>query len=548
MDIKNNNLISLSIYLKKYRLKLFCVFLALLLSACSVLSIGITIRYFVNYGFESGDTYALTKIAIVFVIILLVLAIASAVRSYLINMVSENVVVDIKRDIYQRLISMRIFYFETHNITDVVSRLLNDTQLIQNVINSVFSFFIRNTIMMIGGIILLFITNVMLTIYTICAIPIIIVPIIILAKKVRVTSKNTQEKLSNMGSHIEETLSGIKTVQANNAEKYEIKNFISLTEDYMKAVGLRGLNRSLLVGLVMAVVSISTLTVLWIGGQYVIKGEMSSGELVSFIFYSIVVASSVGGMSEVIGDISRASGAAERILELYALENVSTNSKHMLKLGKVPPSIEFDNVFFSYPGRIDTEIIRELSFTINPGDKVALVGKSGSGKSTIVSLLLKFYAPLGGKITIAGKDIQELATEDVRNKIGVVSQETFIFSNTVAYNISYGKENISRAAIMKAATAANIHDFIMSLPRGYDTFLGEKGSQLSSGQKQRLAIARIILKDPEILILDEATSNLDEANAAAVQQALDSIMKNRTTLVVSHRASALSACNKVISL
>lgn len=546
MNLQHNSLISLGVYLKKYRFKLFLVFIALIVSAFSVLSIGITARYFVNYGFGLKSIHSLNVVTLVFAGILILLAAASAIRSYLINMICENVVIDITRDAYNTLINTSVSHYNTNNVTDIVSRIVNDTQLIQNVISSIFSFFIRNVVMMIGGIILLFITNALLTTYVMISIPLVIAPIILFAKKVRVTSKEAQSKLSSVASHIEETLSGIKTVQANNAENYEINNFFALTKIYIESALNRSMNRSVLVAIVMAVVSISTLIVLWVGGKDVLDGKMSGGDLASFIFYSIVVASSIGGMSEVIGDINRASGAAERIMDLFSLtQECKTSNK---TLAKNLLSIDFENVSFSYSGREEAKVLKNLSFSIKKGETVAIVGKSGSGKTTIVNLLLKFYRPSTGEIKINHINIDMISTSDIRSSIGVVSQETFIFSNTAYYNIAYAMDGISEKEVIKAAKAANIHDFILSLPNGYNTNLGEKGAQLSGGQKQRISIARTILRNPSILILDEATSNLDEHNASIVQESLNNLRKGRTALIISHREKSLEHCDRVISI
>jgi len=546
---KKSKLIALKIYLTKYRFKLCFVFIALIISAGATLSLGWTIKYLVNYGLAAKDLSRLTIMALFLALIVIILAGASAIRSYLINFVSENVILDIKQDIYKLLLRTNISYFETHSVADIVSRLVNDTQLIYNVINSVFSFFLRNTIMMVGGICLLFFTNAKLTLYTISIIPLVIIPVVLIAKKVKSLSKDNQDRLSKVSRVIDETLTGIKTVQSNNAELYELQNFIKVSGDYLSSNNRRAFFRSLMIGVVMGLVSLSTILILWLGGRYVIIGEMSGGDLISFVFYSIVVASSVGGMSEVFADISRASGAAERIFELFDLDSNQENGS--IKLRKLRYDfcpIEFENVSFSYPSRVEDKLIRNLSFQVNSGDNVSIVGASGSGKTTIVNLLLKFYQPDSGSIKINGHDIREIEKKSLREIIGVVSQETFIFSNTVSYNIAYGDPRIAKSEIVKAAKVANIHDFIMSLPDQYNTHLGEKGAQLSGGQKQRIAIARIIIRNPQILILDEATSNLDEINAEMIQKSLNSIMKNRTTLVISHRESALSNCNKTIAL
>jgi ATP-binding cassette, subfamily B, bacterial len=542
--MRSGNLIFLGSYLKNYKFKLSLVFLALLISAGSVLSIGVAVRYFVNEGVSGAD---INKMAASLAVILLVLATASATRSYFITEICEKVSVDVNRDVYKKLLYASVSYFEYNNVADIVSRLTNDTQFIQNVITSVFSFFLRNIIMLVGGVTLLLITNATLTFYVVAAIPAVILPIILLSKKLKVASKDSQYKLSRIASHIEETLAGIKTVQLNNAEDFENKQMNITSSEYLRSVMHRSFKRSTLIALVMGVSSISTLSVLWVGMGYVLDGIMTSGDLVSFIFYSIVVASSMGGMSEVISDINKASGAAERITELYSVEK-SNKYVSRSELINENSQIEFENVSFVYPTRPEKEVLSNVSFLVQEGHRVVLSGRSGSGKTTIVDLLLGFYKPRSGKILIGGISIRDIGVSEIRRLIGVVSQETLIFSNTVLFNISYGHPGSTKEEVVEAAKIANIHDFIMTLPRQYETHLGEKGVQLSGGQRQRISIARAILKDPKILVLDEATSNLDEDNTKIVYKSLDSLMKNRTVLIISHRSNFLNSCDKILSL
>lgn len=543
--MNSGNVRFLSSYLVKYKFKLSLVFLALVVSAGSVLSIGVSVKYFVNEGLKSGSDINMISASLGG--ILLVLACASALRSYLISGVCENIALDVKRDVYKKLLHTSVSYFDNNNVTDVVSRLVNDTQLIQNVISSVFSFFLRNVIMLVGGISLLFITNYVLTLYVIAAIPAVILPILFFSKRVKSSSKEAQSNLAKIASHVEETLFGIKTVQLNNAEDFEGVQIKNLSETYLESSMRRNLRRSTLVALVMGIVSISTLAVLWVGAGYVLEGAMTSGDLVSFVFYSIVVASSMGGMSEVIGDINKASGAAERITELYAVGK-SNLKVHYEEVPRDSFGIEFENVSFSYPMRFETKVLNNISFSVRHGSKVMISGESGSGKTTIVDLMLGFYKPTSGRILIGGKDIRNIPVSEIRDLVGVVSQESMIFSNTVIFNIAYGKNGATKEDVVEAAKAASIHEFIMTLPQQYETHLGEKGIQLSGGQRQRMSIARAILRDPKILVLDEATSNLDENNAKSVIESLDFLMKNRTVLIVSHRSHFLHICDKLISL
>ena len=477
--MRSGNLIFLGSYLKNYKFKLSLVFVALLISAGSVLSVGIAVRYFVNEGVVNGAD--INKMSASFAGILLILASASATRSYFITEICEKVSVDVKRDIYQKLLHASVSYFEYHNVADIVSRLTNDTQFIQNVITSVFSFFLRNVIMLVGGVTLLLITNSTLTFYVIAAIPAVILPIILLSKKVKRASKDSQSNLSKVASHIEETLSGIKTVQLNNAEDFENKQMNITSSEYLRSVMYRSFKRSTLIALVMGIASISTLSVLWVGMGYVLDGTMTSGDLVSFIFYSIVVASSMGGMSEVISDINKASGAAERITELYSVEKSNEDVPRRGVINK-NSQIDFENVSFVYPTRPEKEVLSKVSFLIREGDRVALSGRSGSGKTTIVDLLLGFYKPRSGKILIGGINIQDIGSSEIRRLIGVVSQETLIFSNTALFNISYGNPGSTKEEVVEAAKISNIHDFIMTLPNQYETHLGEKGVQLSGGR------------------------------------------------------------------
>jgi len=535
-------------YFGKYKLSIVWVFFALLFSACSVLAIGITLRYFVNQSFIENNLDNLDRISVIFAGIVLVLALSSAIRSKMINDVSARIAADIRCDLYNSLLSKNVSFFEDHKIADVVSRVFTDIQLIQNVVVTLFSFFIRNTILFLGGILLLFYTNTTLTLYTLLVIPTIVVPAAMMIKKVRISSKTIQDKFGGMIGHVEETLSAIKLVQGSNATAYELSNFEGLIDKYLIAVRAKEFYRSILVAVLFILIGLAMLLVLYLGGQYVINGKMTSGDLVSFIFYSVVVASAAGGMSEVMAEFAKIAGINDRISEIFSQElSEKKAGKDAIFLSDKFLNLEFRNVVFSYPGR-PKKVLDGLSFVIKKGEKVALGGDSGVGKSTVVNLIQKFYLPDNGKILINDIDIRQCDNTSVRNLIGVVSQDTFIFSHSVFYNIAYSKTGTDINRVIRAAKIANIHDFIMSLPQKYDTHLGEKGVKLSGGQKQRISIARIIINNPEILLLDEATSNLDEDTADSVQAAIDHIMKGRTTLLISHRSNLVKTCDRVIKI
>lgn len=543
---KKSSLVLLAKYLKNYRLRFFCIFIALSFAAISFLSIGIAIREIINHGFANHNIKSLNTAILLLFGIATILAIASSIRAYLIDSTAELVISDIRQDIYQKLLNTSIYYFETGRVSDVVSRLINDMQVIQSLINTVFSFFTRNAMIVVFGILLLLYTSLKLSIYMIILFPILIIPVVILGRRVKSLSAQSQMHIGLVSGCTEETLSAIKTVKSYNRHDYELSRFDASLMNYSKCLLQRIKYKSYLIAAVIWMVSGVTALLILLGGRMVLSGTMSSGELVSFIFYAVIVASAIGGMSEVISEINKASGVGDRIIELLHLheEQKNQSATKEISLNK-NYTIEFKNVGFFYPARPTIKVIEKFSMSIKKGEKIALTGKSGSGKSTLFQLLLKFYEPDEGGIFINDINIKKLDNHKLRDMIGFVSQDTFIFSASAYDNIAYGKLGSTKEQIMHAAKLANIHDFIESLPKKYDTFLGEKGVALSGGQKQRIAIARAILKNPEVLLLDEATSNLDSANEELVQKALNYLMIGRTTIVISHRKSVIESCDRI---
>lgn len=544
-------------YLKLYKRRLIVMFFAVFCSAAAVLTIGIAIKNLVNTGFSSQDVTLLNETIFSLVAVVTILAIASAVRSYLIESTSTKVVRDIRENIYKKLIKTEPAYFELNSISNVVSKIIHDTSIMQEVIVSVFSFCIRNSLMAVGGMCLLFITSFKLALYSIGAMPLIIIPIIFMAKKVKLTSRESQEAMVKIGAHIDETFTAIKTVQSYNMENFEIKKLESIMDRFIDISSAKFLSKSFLVGFMIWIVAIATSFIIWIGGQMVLSNSITSGELVSFIFYVVIVASAVGGMSEVMSNVNRAAASAERILDLLDAQKDILNTLHISRVAKSKQlsvnlnsqySIKFDGVGFSYPTRKQHKVLCNFSAVINKGERVMILGPSGSGKTTVLQLLLGFYQLDEGRILINNKNILDINIAKFRNQVSFISQDSFIFSASAYENISYGRPGSDKKEIIAAAKIANIHNFIESLPEGYDTFLGERGVSLSGGQKQRISIARAILKKPNILLLDEASSHLDKKNEFNIYDSLSDLMINKTIIMITHNQNSALYCDKLLDL
>ncbi len=545
----NSNLLYLTRFLKPYKLNLFLMFMALCCSALSVLAIGYAIRLLIDNGLSTHDTTLLNQGVSIALLIIVILSVASFSRSYLIESICERVINDIRQEVYKKLIYLTPSFYELQKTSDIISRLTNDTTLIHSITANVFSFFMRNTIMTIGGMIMMLITSLQLTLYVMMILPLVIIPIIVIGKKVRALSKSAQEKVSLISAHLEETLDDIETVQSYVREGYEINRFAMIANNSLATALSRIKLRSLLVGLVIFTITAAVLYVLWLGGMSVITGNISSGNLASFVFYAIIVASSIGGLGEVITDLNKAAGAADRICMLLFVEN-SANEAKLIKFlpAKSNCTIQFIGVDFSYPSRSEIMVFNKLSFVIKTGAKVAIVGQSGAGKSTIFQLLLRFYNHNKGKILIDNMDIRDLSLSNLRSHIALVTQEPVIFSSSAYENILYGNPNSSCKQVIAAAKLAEIYDFLLSLPQGLDSFLGEKGVRLSGGQRQRISIARAILKNPKILLLDEATNSLDSKSEALVQKALARFMVGRTSVIIAHRLTTIMDADQIMVL
>ncbi|WP_295876377.1 ABC transporter transmembrane domain-containing protein [uncultured Zhongshania sp.] len=528
-------------FLRPYRWQMVGASIALICTAGITLSIGQGLRMLVDQGFSSNASEAaLNQALLLFMVMILLLAAGTFVRFYLVSWIGERVSADLRKAVFAHVIHLHPGYFETNLSGEIQSRITTDTTLLQTVIGSSVSIALRNFLMFVGGLILLFITNPKLTGLVMLSVPLVVVPIIVFGRRVRTLSRTSQDRIAGVGSFVGEAVKNIKMVQAFNHQKLDKQAFDGHVESaFTVAIG-RINQRAWLSTTVITLVLGAVTAMLWVGGLDVLAGKISGGELAAFIFYAVMVAASVGAISEVYGDLQRAAGATERLLELLAAENLVPTPEKPQSLPTAPQGhLQFENVGFSYPSRPEQRAIDNLNLNISPGSSVALVGSSGAGKSTLVDLILRFYDVQQGAIRFDGIDIRELSLDDLRSQIAMVPQQPVLFTGTVADNIRYGKPDASAEEIEAAARSAYAHEFIERLSEGYDSFVGEGGIRLSGGQRQRIAIARAILADPTLLLLDEATSALDAESEYQVQRALELLMKGRTTIVIAHRLATV---------
>ncbi|UWF51194.1 ABC transporter transmembrane domain-containing protein [Pseudomonas sp. N3-W] len=534
-------------FLAPYRWQAFGALLALIITAGITLSMGQGIRLLVDKGFMTQSPHLLNESIGLFMVLVLGLAAGTFARFYLVSWIGERVVADIRRQVFNHLVYLHPGFYEDNRSSEIQSRLTADTTLLQSVIGSSLSLFLRNLLMVIGGIVLLFITNPKLTSIVVVALPLVVAPILIFGRRVRSLSRLSQDRIADIGSYVSETLGQIKTVQAYNHQVQDEQRFAVTVEEAFDTARKRIFQRAWLITLVIALVLGAVGVMLWVGGMDVIAGRISGGELAAFVFYSLIVGSAFGTLSEVIGELQRAAGAAERIAELLRSENIIQPPTTGLQTlpARVKGDLALQEVRFSYPSRPESYAVDGLSLTINAGETLALVGPSGAGKSTVYDLLLRFYDPTQGRILIDGVPLTELDPLDLRRCFALVSQNPALFFGSIEENIRYGNPTATLAQVQEAAKIAYAHDFIEQMPNGYQTHLGDGGLGLSGGQRQRLAIARALLVDAPILLLDEATSALDAQSEHLIQQALPSLMKNRTTLVIAHRLATVKNADRI---
>jgi ATP-binding cassette subfamily B protein len=536
-------------YIRKYGGILSLAMIALLIAACAMLVIPMALRDLIDRGMAAQDAATINQYFFAFLGAAAVFGIFAALRFYFITWLGERVVADVRADVYSRVVRMDPTFFEVTRTGEVLSRLTTDTTLVQSIAGVNMSMMLRSAVQLIGALALMIATSPSLAGMIVLLVPLVIAPLIIFGRYLRTLSRDTQDKIADTSGLAGETLNAIQTVQAFTLEKLHTDRYGAAVEDSYRFALRRNKVRAGLTAVGTMTIFGAITFVLWQGAHRVLSHEMSAGELSQFLIYAVYVAIAAATLSELWGELQRASGAMERLMELKTAIPAIVAPPNPRELPNPPiGSISFENVMFRYPSRPETAALDNFSLTIQPGENVAFVGPSGAGKSTTFQLLLRFYDPASGRITVDGVDISTARPEDIRKRIGLVPQETVLFGTSARENIRYGRPGATDAEIEAAARAAGADSFLRELPQGYDTFLGEKGMRLSGGQRQRIAIARAILKDPPILLLDEATSSLDAESERYVQQALEGLMEHRTTIVIAHRLSTILKADRIVVL
>ncbi len=535
-------------YLRPYRWVMVATLVALCVSASAVLALGQGLRVLIDDGLSSEEISRLHEALIYMAGMVALLAGGTFTRFYLVSWLGERVVADIRRAVFRQLVRLSPAFFEINKVGELLSRITTDTTLLQTVIGHQASSALRNLLLLVGASAMLVVTNPTLTGYVVLMVPVVVFPIVILGRRVRRYSRIAQDRVGDVAGHLEEALGGIRTVQAFGQEERSGERFADHVEAAFRAALRRVRARAALTAIVILLVFCGIGLVLWIAGRTVLLGEMTGGEMTAFMFYAVVVAASVGSLSEVYGDLQHAAGAAERLAELLgeqpALAPVAVPARPLPQPQQ--GAVRMEDATFHYPARPDAPALHGLSFAAAPGETVALVGPSGAGKSTVFNLLLRFYDPDAGCITLDGVDLREAALEAVRGSFALVPQDPVIFAASARENIRFGRPEAGDGEVRAAAEAAGAAAFLDALPEGFDTFLGEKGTRLSGGQKQRLALARAVLRNPAVLLLDEATSALDAESERAVQAALERLMAGRTTIVIAHRLATVQKADRIV--
>jgi ATP-binding cassette subfamily B protein len=534
-------------YLRPYRGTILLAMLALLTASAAMLALPVALRYLIDEGMSTGSSETVNRYFVAFLAAAGAFGVFAALRFYLVTWLGERVVADLRSDVYSRVIRMDPTFFEVTRTGEILSRLTADTTLVQSIAGVNLSITLRSTITIIGSLVMLAITSLKLTGLILVLIPLILGPLVTLGRRVRRLSRTSQDRIADTSGLAGESLNAIQTVQAFTLEDVHTRRFGQAVEDSFRAAVRRTRVRAMLTAAVTALAFGGVTWVLWVGAHSVLRGVMTGGQLSQFLMYAVYVAVAAASLSEMWGEIQRAAGAMERLVELRNASPAIVAPANPVRLpdgGR--GAIRFEHVSFRYPSRPETSALDDFDLSIARGETVAFVGPSGAGKSTAFQLLLRFYDPAAGRVLVDGVDISLADPRQLRERIGLVPQETMLFAASARENIRYGRPRATDAEVEAAAVAAAADEFIRRLPEGYDAFLGERGARLSGGQRQRIAIARAILRDPPILLLDEATSALDAESERLVQLALERLMRDRTTIVIAHRLATVLKADRIV--
>lgn len=535
-------------FLKPYRGLLLAAGCFLVLAAIATLVLPQAVRQIIDHGFSAADAAFIDRYFLGLFAVAGVLALAAAARFYFVTRLGEQVVADLRQAVYARLLKQELAFYETTKVGELLSRLNTDTELIQTVVGSSASVAARNAVMLVGALVLLVLTSPSLSLYIVLGIPVVVVPILLFGRRVQKLSKDSQDRIADLGGIAGEALGAIETVQGHAREEGELTRYRDGVQRTLAAAKKRIRTRATLVAVVILLVFGAIAFTLWIGAKAVLANELSGGELSQFVIYAVIAAGAVGALSEVYGDVQRASGAMVRLSELLGRQPQLGEAVDARVPEPFAAAIGFHDVRFSYPSRPEVRALDGFSLQIRPGETVALVGRSGAGKSTAIKLLARFYDVAAGRVELSGQDVRQWPLKALRGHIAIVAQEPVLFAASALENIRYGRPDASTEEVVAAAQAAEADEFIRGLPAGYDTFLGERGVRLSGGQKQRIAIARALLKNAPVLLLDEATSHLDAHSERLVQVALERLMQGRTALVIAHRLATVQRADRIVVL
>ena len=520
---------------------------ALSVAAGTVLVMGLGLRRLVDEGFASGDTALLDGALFALLGVIVVLAGATYARFYLVSWLGERVVGDIRQAVFGHVIGLSPGFFELTRTGEVLSRITTDTTLLQVLVGSTAPIALRNLLLLIGGVVMLAVTSAKLMAFVLLVVPLVVAPIVVIGRWVRRLSRTSQDRVADVGAHVEESLNAVRTIQAFCHEAIDRARFDERVEAAFTVAVRRVRVRAALTALVIVLVFGAVGTILWIGGHDVMAGRISAGELSAFVFYAVVVAGAAGAISEVVGELQRAAGASERLIDLLATKaDITAPARPVALPSPALGEVRFDDVTFHYPSRPDAPALVDFTLELEPGEKIALVGPSGAGKTTVMQVLLRFYDPSSGRIMLDGVDLRDADPAEVRARMGLVPQDPVIFAANGWENIRYGRPEADDEEVRAAAEAAAAAGFLDQLPDGFDSYLGEKGVRLSGGQRQRIAIARAILRDPAVLLLDEATSALDAESEHLVQGAIERLMADRTTIVIAHRLATVLKVGRIV--